>query len=605
MLRTFTKLVLLAFVFTVYGCFTASERNMNKADRAQPMQNFSSMLDEYYEEGLKLNPLAATESGDYRYNHLFPNTLSASYLRNKKLYYQKFQTLLSLYDRSRLSDSEQTSRDILAWECEINLANLDFQHEQMFPIDQMWTVNLQIAKYASGDSSQPFKTVTDYENWLQRLDAYVDWLSFAMANMREGIRTGYVMPKALILKVLPQLEEMTQADLSKNLFYSPARNFPKDFSPKDRQTLTVAYAKMVNNKIIPAYSKLSNFMKSDYLKAGRDSSGVSDLPRGKEYYAHQIKKHATTNMSADEIHQLGLAEVARIGMEMQRVKESLGFSGDLKSFFASIRTNKQLMPYKTPEEVLAAINSIHDRMKPSLEKLFSQTPKTGFEIRRTESFREQSASAEYQPGSVDGVHPGVFYVPIPDAQHYNNVADEALFLHEAIPGHHYQISLAQENTALPKFRKTLWYSSFGEGWALYTESLGKELGLYTDPYQYFGMLGMEMHRAIRLVVDTGIHAMGWTRERAIAYSLEHEAESEEGIISEIERYMANPGQALSYKLGQIHIIALRKKAETTMGEKFDIRQFHQKVLEDGCLPLAVLDKKITAWADKHSAHRPD
>ena len=303
-------------------------------------------------------------------------------------------------------------------------------------------------------------------------------------------------------------------------------------------------------------------------------------------------------MTADEIHELGLKEVARILAEMEKVKAEVGFKGDLKSFFNAVRTNKSLMPFKTPEEVIANFNAIHNTMKPKLNELFANKPKADFIVKQTEKFREASASAQYNPGAADGSRPGVFYVPIIDAATYNVFSDEALFLHEAIPGHHYQISLTIENEDLPQFRKSLWYSAYGEGWALYTESLGKELGLYTDPYQYFGMLGMEMHRAIRLVVDTGIHAKGWTREEAIQYSLDNEAESEASITSEIERYMAMPGQALSYKIGQLKIRELRAKTEQELGDAFDIREFHAQVLETGCIPLALLENKIDAWIAK-------
>jgi uncharacterized protein (DUF885 family) len=352
---------------------------------------------------------------------------------------------------------------------------------------------------------------------------------------------------------------------------------------------------MVQNKIVPAYKKLHAFMSTDYLNAGRTSSGIDDTPNGEAYYKHQIKTYTTTNMTADEIHQLGLKEVARILSEMEKVKEQVGFKGDIKSFFNDLRGNKILMPFTDAQQVIDNFNAIHDKMKPQVEKLFDVKPKTVFEVRRTEAFREASASAEYNSGSIDGTRPGVFYAPVPDATKYNVLADEALFLHEAIPGHHYQISLTQESEILPEFRKTLWYSAYGEGWALYTESLGKELGLYTDPYQYFGMLGMEMHRAIRLVVDTGIHSKGWSREKAIQYSLENEAESEDSITREIERYMANAGQALSYKIGQLKILELRAKAEKTLGDKFDIKEFHNEVLETGCIPLALLENKIDNW----------
>ena len=280
---------------------------------------------------------------------------------------------------------------------------------------------------------------------------------------------------------------------------------------------------------------------------------------------------------------------------MEKVKEAVGFEGDMVAFFDHVRNNKKLMPFKTPEQVIANFNRIHKRMKPKLKELFSEAPKTRFIVKRTETFREASASAEYNLGSLEDDRPGIFYVPIPDASAYNTYSDESLFLHEAIPGHHYQIALTQENDSLPEFRKTLWYSAYGEGWALYAESLGKELGLYTDPYQYFGTLGAEMHRAIRLVVDTGIHSMGWTREQAIQYSLDNEAESKADITREIERYMANPGQALSYKIGQLKIMELRSKAENALGDEFDIKEFHHIVLQTGCIPLAILEEQIDHW----------
>jgi uncharacterized protein (DUF885 family) len=283
---------------------------------------------------------------------------------------------------------------------------------------------------------------------------------------------------------------------------------------------------------------------------------------------------------------------------MEKVKEEVGFKGSIKEFFNYVRNKKELMPFTDPQQVIDNFTAIHKKMKPQIDKLFDLQPKTAFEVRRTEAFREASASAEYNQGSLDGSRPGIFYVPIPDVTKYNIYSDEDLFLHEAIPGHHFQISLQQENKELPDFRRTLVYSAFAEGWALYSESLGKELGLFTDPYQYFGMLGAEMHRAIRLVVDTGLHSKGWTREEAIQYSLDNEAESEAGITSEIERYMANPGQALSYKIGQLKILELRAKAENELGDDFNIKEFHNQVLESGCLPLALLEDKIIAWTDK-------
>ena len=553
----------------------------------------ADVLNDYYEDGLKLNPLGATFQGDSRYNDTLPNFLSSTFEKELREYFTNYKSKLADYDDANLSESEKMSKAIMQWECVINLEGLDFP--SYTPIDQMWSLNLMIGQLASGSSAQPFETVGDYENWLSRLDDYSEWLVSAKTKMQAGIKSGNVLPKSLIKKVIPQLTSVSDAKLEDNLFYSPIKNFPDGFSDEDKTKLTAAYAKMISEKIIPGYNDLRDFMSTEYMEAGRESSGYDAVPRGKEYYAHQIKLYTTTTMSADEIHELGLSEVARISAEMEKIKEQVGFEGDLKSFFDYVRNKKELMPFTDPQQVIDNFNTIHEKMKPQVDKLFDKQPKTAFEVRRTEAFREASASAEYNPGSVDGTRPGIFYVPIPDVKKYNIYSDEDLFLHEAIPGHHFQISLTQENEDLPKFRKTLWYSAFGEGWALYTESLGKELGLYGDPYQYFGMLGAEMHRAIRLVVDTGLHSKGWTREQAIQYSLDNEAESKASIISEIERYMANPGQALSYKIGQLKIRELRAMAEKELGDKFDIREFHNQVLETGCVPLALLEDKINDW----------
>ncbi|WP_431166134.1 DUF885 domain-containing protein [Tenacibaculum halocynthiae] len=557
--------------------------------------DFDNLLKEYNERKLRLFPISATQAGDARYNDKFPNSLLTEYTYKTESFYDYFKSKLESYKNSDLSESQQMSKAVLAWDCEIALAQNSFKNDLLMPINQMWTINLTIGQFASGSSSQPFKTVVDYKNWLLRLDSYNNWLKSAKDRMQEGIKKGYVLPKSLIKKVIPQFKVLANTTLKDHLFYTPIKNFPSKFSNEEKEELSKKYTNILDEKLIPTFKSLYNFLKTDYLKAGRKDSGIDGVPQGKEYYQHAIKKYTTTTMTADEIHNLGLNEVGRILSEMEKVKEQVGFKGSLKDFFNYVRENKELMPYTTPKQIIDNFNAIHEKMKPQLEKLFGNKPKTGFIVKQTEKFREASASAEYNPGSLDGTRPGVFYTPIPDATKYNVFSDEALFLHEAIPGHHYQISLTQENKNLPDFRKTLWYSAYGEGWALYTENLGKELGLYTDPYQYFGMLGMEMHRAIRLVVDTGMHAKGWSREKAIEYSLNNEAESEASIISEIERYMANPGQALSYKIGQLKIRELRAKAKKVLGDKFDIREFHNQILETGCIPLALLENKINKW----------
>jgi uncharacterized protein (DUF885 family) len=430
------------------------------------------------------------------------------------------------------------------------------------------------------------------------MDKFSVWIDSAMVYMKRGIEKEAVLPKVLTEKLIPQFAEMATPNIEDNLYYSSIKLMPENFSDAVKKDLTAKYTATINEKLIPKFNKMAEFLKNEYLPASRATSGIGSLAFGKDLYAAYVKQWTTTEMTPEEIHALGLKEVARITSEMEKVKIQVGFKGTLKEFFDYVRNKPELKPFKTPEEVIANFERIHSLIKPNVDKLFSLQPKTKFEIRRTEAFREKTASAEYSQGTADGSSPGVFYVPIPDVKEYNMYGDEDLFLHEAIPGHHFQISLQQENASLPDFRKYNWFGAYGEGWALYTESLGKELGLYKDPYQYFGMLGNEMHRAVRLVVDTGLHSKGWTREQAIKFSMDNEAESEAGITTEIERYMAIPGQALSYKIGQLKILELRKKAQDKMGDKFDIKKFHAKVLESGVMPLALLEKKIDAWINE-------
>lgn len=559
-------------------------------------KEINTLFANYQEERLKLFPLEATQAGDERYNDLYPNTLSDEYIAKVKAFFTKYKTALSNFKDDELSENDRISKELLAWECDINIEQWGL-NEQLLPINQFTSPILSLGQLGSGSGAQPFKTVKDYNNWLKRLTQVNNYLASVEQRMKEGVTKGYVLPKALTEKMIPQLKDMANENVTEHLLYSPVKQFPDSFTDAEKKTLTDNFTSILKNKLIPSFKNLYNYVSTDYLKASRNTSGISGIPNGANYYKHLIKRYTTTDMTADEIHELGLKEVARLSAEMEKVKTQVGFKGPLKDFFNYVRAKKELIPFTQPQQVIDNFNAIHEKMKPNLEKLFDMKPKTPFEVRRTEAFREASASAEYNQGSVDGTRPGVFYVPIPDVKKYNVYADEDLFLHEAIPGHHYQVSLQQENKALPDFRKTIWFNAYGEGWALYTESLGKELGLYTDPYQYFGMLSAEMHRAIRLVVDTGLHTKNWTREQAIKYSMENEAEPEESIIAEIERYMAIPGQALSYKIGQLKIRELRTKAEKELGYKFSIKEFHNQVLDAGCLPLKVLEGKIDKWIE--------
>ncbi|TGD57325.1 DUF885 domain-containing protein [Flavobacterium humi] len=564
--------------------------------KEESMQDFKSLTENYFKEKNALNPLDATLNGFNDYNDQLQLEMTDAYRKKQGEFFDKYEKELSTIDKDNLSPEEKISYEIIKWETAIG-KDLLKQETNLMPVQQFWGTHLTMSQFASGTAAQPFKTEKDYRNFLKRIDTYGIWLDSAMVYMKKGIQKGMVLPKALTEKVIPQFQDQITPKVEDNLFYSSIKNMPADFSPEVKSALTKEYAMEINEKLMPRYQKMAAFLKNEYLPASRTTSGIGSLPNGAALYATYVKQWTTTDMKPEEIHELGLKEVARLKAEMEKVKEQVGFKGTIVAFFDHVRNRKELMPFKKPEEVIANFEAIHKKIEPSVNKLFSLQPKTPFEIRRTEEFREKTASAEYVQGTADGTRPGIFYVPIPDVAKYNYYGDEDLFLHEAIPGHHFQISLQQENKELPDFRRFNWFGAYGEGWALYTESLGKELGLYSDPYQYFGMLGNEMHRAIRLVVDTGLHSKGWTREQAIRYSLENEAESEASIISEVERYMAIPGQALSYKIGQLKIMELRQKAKDKMKDKFDIKVFHQKVLESGVMPLALLEKKINDWIE--------
>lgn len=556
--------------------------------------DFKKLTESYFDEKNILNPLDATLNGQNKYNDQLQFEMTDSFRKKQADFFNKYETELSKIDFESLSDEEKNSFDIIKWEVAVGKDLLQ-QNANLTPIHQFWGTHLTMAQFAAGESAQPFKTENDYKNFLKRMDLYAVWLDSAMVYMKKGMDKNVVLPKILSNKVMQQFDEMITEKAEDNIFFTTIKSMPSEITDSQKETLKKEYASTINDKLLPRFKKMVAFIKSEYLPKSRTTSGIGSLPNGSNLYKAYVKQWTTTEMTPEDIHTLGLQEVSRLKSEMEKVKSEVGFKGTIKEFFDYVRNKAELKPFEKPEEVIANFKKYHATIKPNVDKLFSLQPKTAFQIKRTEAFREKTASAEYVQGAADGSRPGTFYVPIPDVKNYNYYADEDLFLHEAIPGHHFQISLQQENEALPNFRKFNWFGAYGEGWALYTESLGKELGLYKNPYQYFGMLGSEMHRAIRLVVDTGMHSKGWTREQAIQYSLDNEAESEASIISEIERYMAVPGQALSYKIGQLKIIELRKKAEKELGSKFDIKKYHQIVLESGVMPLALLEKKVNNW----------
>ncbi len=577
-----------------------------KQKPVEPNTKLAKLFDNYYEDRLKLYPMEATSIGDNRYNGALENDGSAAFQKQAHDLFAGYLDLLKAFKREELNAEDKLSYDILSYDCNLALEGegkhiyydvINFAHPVRIPFNQMVAIPLMLGQWGSGTGAQPFKTVADYDNWLKRMISFKNWADTAIENMNSGIKDGIVLPKSIVVKMIPEMMDMAVTTPQKSLFYGPINLLPKTFSDADKKRLTNDYVKAITTIITPTYKKLGDYLKNDYLPHARATSGMSALQGGAAMYTYMVKVNTTTNKTPEEIYQIGLSEVARITKLQDSIKNLVGFKGDMKAFFHYMETDPKFMPYKTPKEVLDAFENIHQRMQPNLKKLFTNVPKTPFEIRQTEAFRAASASAEYNGGSADGTRPGIFYVPILDATKFNITSGmESLFLHEAIPGHHYQISLAQENTSLPRFRRFESNNAYQEGYALYCESLGKELGLYTDPYQHMGALGDEMHRAIRLVVDVAIHTKNMTREQAIQYMMDHEGIDEQGATAEIERYMTNPGQALGYKIGALKIRELRARYEKQLGSKFNIAEFHNQLLKDGAMPLSVLENKMDEWA---------
>ncbi len=571
----------------------------NSNDQKQTPDNnkeLAKIMADYYNGRMELFPIEATWNGDTSHNDKFYADFTDSYRTKIKDFYAKTLNDLHKVKREDLNENDKISYDFLEYYNSILIHEFDYKFN-LIPTDQMWGVHLVMGQFASGTSAQPFKTVKDYDNWLKRIDAFDIWIDSAIVYFKKGAAENFVLPKSIVLKMIPQFDAMVTSDPKENLYYGPLNNFPSKFSDSEKNLITSKYVKAINEKVVPMNLKMATFLKTEYLPKSRLTSGYSSLPGGLEYYKLKVRLNTTTDKTPDEIYALGLSEVARIRKEMEKVKDEVGFKGDLKAFFVYLQTDPKFTPYKTPQEVLDAFHKIHKTMEPHLKEMFGHTPSTPFEIKQTEAFRQESASAEYN-ASPDNIKPGVFYIPIIDATKFNITSGmESLFLHEAIPGHHYQISLQRENKELPAIRQhDVFSNAYIEGWALYCEGLGKELGLYTDPYQYMGGLGDEMHRAVRLVVDVAIHKKGMSREDAINYMMDNEQISLQGAAAEIERYMSGGGQALGYKIGALKIKELRTKYEKELGNKFKLSDFHDELLKDGSMPLTTLENKMDRWA---------
>lgn len=568
----------------------------------QPGANavLDQLAEDYFQEGLAIRPVQATSIGDNRYNNLYIADFSHSVRARSKAIDEKYYELLSKVDRGSLDERHRITYDVLQTRFSNAFADNKFPSNLM-PLNQFNNFTAGFVQLGAGNGLHPFKTVKDYDDFLGRIGGFTQAVDTAIANMRQGMAAGITQPRILMERALPQLAAHIVDDPAASLFYGPVKNMPATFSAGDRARLTEAYTNAIRSQIVPAFRRLHAFVKDEYIPAARTTHGYGALPNGTAWYAQIVRANTTTNQTPDEIYRIGLSEVARIHAEMEKVKSQVGFKGTLQEFFTYLGNDPKYR-YASREEMLTDFRAAKVRIDSTTDRVFDFRPKADFEIRIVEPFRERSASGgSYQSASPDGSRPGIFYLNTYQPTTHTKFGMEDLLLHEGSPGHHFQRSVQSELTDLPKFRRFGGFTAYTEGWGLYAESLGRELGVYTDPLQYYGMLAGELWRAIRLVVDTGIHSKGWTRAQAIAYARANSSSSDESIESEVERFMAIPGQALAYKTGQLKLTELRHRAEKELGPKFDIRKFHRAILENGPLPLGVLEARIDRWiADQKS-----
>jgi len=589
-----TRSSLLASFFSLVGIAGAAHAADTRAAQ------LNTLYAEFWEENLKLNPVSATFAGDPRYNAELPNFLAPEFEEKSRAFEKKYLDAARAIGTEGLTGQDRLSFDIFTLNRESTLEQLQFP-DRLLPIDQFYNIANSFAQFGSGTSAQPFATVKDYDDWLKRAALMPAILDQAIVNMREGVSKGIVQPRVLMEKVLPQLEANITDDPTKSIFWGPIANLPKDFSATDRDRLAAAFRALIATQLTPAYQRLHTYIADDYLPKTRDTFGMGALPNGAAWYAQKVHTNTTHSLNPAQVHQIGLDEVARIQDGMRAVAKDLGYTKptktlpELKAFFEWMKARDD-MYFSSREELLSAYQKFHSDVDPLLPAYFNLRPKSNYEVRLVEPFREASASSgSYQGPSIDGKRGGVFYVNAYDLKARPKWALSSLSLHEAAPGHHFQISLQRELGNLPMFRRFSDDTAYIEGWGLYAEYLGYEMGVYKDPVARFGALDAELWRAIRLVTDTGIHLKGWTRQQTLDYMYANSPAEQTRAVSEAERFAAIPGQALAYKIGQLKIVELRKRAEKELGAKFDVKEFHDEVLKDGAIPLDVLDAKINRW----------
>lgn len=559
----------------------------------QRIKKLHELLDEQWEYALRTGPEFASILGDKRYNDKLSDFSQSAIdrdLKQSRVFLQKFEAI----DPTGFPEQEKLNRDLMVRNLRQQLDGAKFKEWEM-PVNQFNGIHIDLPQLVS---SLSFKTVKDYDDYLARLKQVPRLFDETTIQMRKGMKDGLMPPKILLAQVVEQTESIVKQKPEETPFAQPTANFPKEFSEADQKRLREGIIAAIRDQVLPTYTKFMNFVRNEYAPKGRNEIGIWALSNGNERYARAVYIMTTTKTLPEEIHQLGLREVARIEAEELAIAKKLGFN-DLKSFNESLKKNPEVHP-KSREQILDEYRRYTDQMWQQLPKLFGRLPKAKLEVLPVEPFREkQAAGAQYNQGTPDGSRPGHVFVNTYDYENQLTITNESTAYHEGVPGHHMQISIAQELPELPPFRQQAGYTAFVEGWALYSERLGKELGFYQNPYNDYGRLEDEMWRAIRLVVDTGIHYKKWTRDQVVQYMRDHSSSNEANIQAETDRYIAWPGQALAYKIGQLTILRLREKAHQELGDRFDIRAFHDEVLQAGALPMDLLEQRINAWILRH------
>ena len=587
------------------GCATTQHTAMPAPPAlatATPAMSPHDMLFQLFKDDdeatLKLNPMSAIYRGDLRYADQFGDYITDAYYDASRDQAKSELDRLHAIDRASLDPTDQLAYDVFDYSTKDVLESLSpalLDLTKVRPLNHFYGLQSSYPTFASGKGGAPFNTVLDYDNGLKRHAGYVVWIDRAISRFKEGEAAGVVETKMTIRNVIEQLDNELKLKPEDSQYFGSAKQFPASFTAADKERLTSALRASIVDQLHPATKRLRDFLANEYLPRARDGAGEMYMKGGDALYRYQIRSTTTTDMTPDQIHALGLSEVARITDGFKGVQKEVGFRGTLAQFFDHMRTSPAFQP-KSREQMATAFRTIEAKVETQLPTYFSTVPKAKLAIRPYDPTIEKfQAGGSYEQGTPDGSRPGTFYYNAYDLPSRNTTEDTTLFLHEGEPGHHFQISLAQENDALPPFMKFGGNTAYVEGWALYAETLGYDMGFYKDPYARFGTLNDEMLRAMRLVVDTGIHSKGWTREQAIAYMLGHSGMGKTDATAEVERYIAIPSQATAYKVGALTIQKLRKKAEAELGPKFDIRDFHAQVLMTGALPMTILEAKIDAW----------